>query len=222
MPHKSIIPGKGPRPEGYNSLDPENAWLKTLLGITQKRGWGGGLRGYWNIPGGTKRMPSSSSSCTLILFTPGATYHLSAATEARGGFCLKPSERWPWNTEMSTSCGVTTSVLIKLRKTAKVCVGGGGKYYLRAQLVLHLQACSKIVEVRLSQRSILAISLLKAHSDENNRQEQRMGRVQPLRGREREGASAKGLCVRACLCMSQDQICTKISEIRRWFVKWSQ
>ena len=43
------------------------------------------------------------------------------------------------------------------------------------------------------------ISLLKAHSDRNNWQEQQMGRVQLLRGRERERASAKGLRVSVCV-----------------------
>ena len=51
------------------------------------------------------------------------------------------------------------------------------------------------------------ISLLKAHSDGNNCQEQRMGGVQLLRGRAWEGARANVSCVpaRVRVCLSPDQ-----------------
>ena len=67
------------------------------------------------------------------------------------------------------------------------------------------QPCTEVVAVGLSQRFSFA---LKAHSDGNNCQEQHMGCVQLLRGREREGASTKGfchLCACACVCLLPDQ-----------------
>ena len=66
------------------------------------------------------------------------------------------------------------------------------------------------------------ISLLKAHSGGSNCQEQHMGRVQLLRGREWDGASANGFCVPAHVCVCrQIQDCivrTCTTEIGRWFV----
>ena len=73
-----------------------------------------------NPPEGRKRVPVRPSSVTGILQTPGATYHLSTITLAKGSRSWKPWLRWPGYTEMVTSMGVSTLHFLILRGTSAV------------------------------------------------------------------------------------------------------
>lgn len=66
-------------------------------------------------PGGKKRVPRTPCSLMSILHTPGAMYHRSVTTVARGDCLLKPSVMCPLYTEMCTTIGVRTSIFLNLR-----------------------------------------------------------------------------------------------------------
>lgn len=106
-PHRSRIPGNGPGPGGVHTLLHQ---LHSTLAFPSSH-----LSGPQNPPGGSRRVPVSPSSVTGILRTPGATYHLSTSTLARGTRLGKPLLWWPWYTEMVTSMGVRTLVFLNLR-----------------------------------------------------------------------------------------------------------
>lgn len=65
-------------------------------------------------PGGKKRVPRTPLSLTLILWTPGAMYHLSMSVAARGVRSMKPSVACPLWTEMLTKKGLQTFIFLNL------------------------------------------------------------------------------------------------------------
>ena len=77
------------------------------------------MKGNVGVPEGIKRVPRSPVSLTLILWTPGAMYHLSMSVEARGVRSLKPSAECPVYTEMLTSKGLLTFIFLNLADIKK-------------------------------------------------------------------------------------------------------